>query len=127
MTEIKKHIITCIVCPIGCEIYVDTKNENGEIVSLTGNRCPKGKDYAVQEVTAPKRVIMSVINVRGSNFPTVSVKTSKPVLKKLIPTIMEELSKIELEAPIAIGDIIIKNVAGTDADIIATRPAPKIP
>lgn len=126
MSEIKKRKITCIICPLGCEIEVETKNENGEILSITGNRCPKGKDYAKQEITAPKRIVMSVMNVRGSIFPTVSVKTSKPVLKKLIPKIMEELSKIELEAPIAIGDVIIRNVAGTEADIVATRPAPRL-
>lgn len=126
MNDIKKRKITCIICPLGCEIEVETKNENGEILSITGNRCPKGKDYAKQEITAPKRIVMSVMNVRGSIFPTVSVKTSKPVLKKLIPKIMEELSKIELEAPIAIGDVIIRNVAGTEADIVATRPAPRL-
>ncbi|MBC7331973.1 MAG: DUF1667 domain-containing protein [Synergistetes bacterium] len=127
MSEVKKHKITCIVCPIGCEMEVETKGENGEILSIKGNRCPKGKDYATQEVTAPKRIVMSVVNVKGSIFPTVSVKTSKPVLKKLIPKVMEELSKIELNAPIAVGDVIIKNVAGTDADIVATRPAPRLP
>ncbi len=125
MNEIKTHRITCIVCPLGCEIEIKTKN-NGEIESISGNKCPRGKDYAIQEITAPKRVVMSVINVKGSVFPTVSVKTSKPVLKKLIPKVMEEISHIELEAPVAIGDVIVKNVAGSDADIVATRPAPRL-
>ncbi|MDK2870812.1 MAG: hypothetical protein PWQ16_164 [bacterium] len=127
MSEIKKHNITCIVCPIGCEMEVETKGENGEVLSIKGNRCPKGKDYAIQEVTSPKRIVMSVVNVNGSIFPTVSVKTNKPVPKKLIPKVMEELSRIELNAPIGVGDVIIRNVAGTDADIVATRPAPRLP
>lgn len=126
MNEIKRQKIICIICPLGCEIEVETKNENGEILSIKGNKCPKGKDYAKQEIIAPKRIVMSVVNVRGSIFPTVSVKTSKPVLRKLIPKVMEELSRIELEAPIAVGDVIIKNVAGTEADIVATRPAPRL-
>lgn len=127
MSEIKKHNITCIVCPIGCEMEVETEGENGEVLSIKGNRCPKGKDYAIQEVTSPKRIVMSVVNVNGSIFPTVSVKTNKPVPKKLIPKVMEELSRIELNAPIGVGDVIIRNVAGTDADIVATRPAPRLP
>lgn len=127
MSEVKKHKITCIVCPIGCEMEVETKGENGEVLSIKGNRCPKGKDYAIQEVTSPKRIVMSVVNVNGSIFPTVSVKTNKPVPKKLIPKVMEELSRIELNAPIGVGDVIIRNVAGTDADIVATRPAPRLP
>lgn len=126
MSETKMHRITCIICPVGCEIEVKTKNGNGEIESIVGNKCLRGKDYAIQEITAPKRTVMSVINVRKSIFPTVSVKTSKPVLKKLIPQVMRELSKIEVEAPISVGDVIIRNVAGTDADIVATRPAPRL-
>ncbi|MCD6104997.1 MAG: DUF1667 domain-containing protein [Thermosipho sp. (in: Bacteria)] len=124
MSNYKKRKMTCIVCPLGCELEV-TINENGKVVSVTGNTCPQGKEYAIQEVTAPKRVVMSVIHVKNSIFPTVSVKTSKPVLKSKIPEVMKEISDITLDAPVEIGQVIVKNVAGTDADIVSTRPAPE--
>ncbi|MDK2886138.1 MAG: hypothetical protein PWP54_696 [Thermosipho sp. (in: thermotogales)] len=124
MSNNEKRLMTCIVCPLGCELEVEI-DENGNVVAVTGNTCPKGKDYAIQEVTAPKRVVMSVVYVKGSIFPTVSVKTNKPVLKSKIFDVMKEISNITLEAPVEIGQIIIKNVAGTDADIVTTRPAPK--
>lgn len=123
MSEIKRHKITCIVCPLGCEMEV--KTEGDKILEIKGYKCPRGKEYAIQEITAPKRIVMSVVNVKGSYFPTVSVKTNKPVLKKLIPQIMKELSQVELEAPIPIGKVVLKNVAGSGADIVTTRPAPR--
>ncbi len=123
MSEVKTHRITCIVCPLGCEIEV--KTEGDKILEINGYKCPRAKEYAIQEITAPKRIVISVVNVKGSYFPTVSVKTNKPILKKLIPQIMRELSTIELEAPVPIGKVILKNVANSGVSIITTRPAPK--
>jgi CxxC motif-containing protein len=34
---------------------------------------------------------------------------------------MEEIRLVKLEAPINVGDIIIKNVANTNVDIVATQ------
>lgn len=124
MSKKEKRKMTCIVCPLGCELTV-TIDEHGEVVSVEGNTCPRGKEYAIQEIKAPKRVVMSVVYVKNSIFPTVSVKTSKPILKSKIKDVMKEISNITLEAPVEIGQVIIKNVAGTDADIVTTRPAPK--
>ncbi len=123
MSEEKVRTITCIVCPKGCKIDVRL-DENGNIKEITGFGCPKGKEYAYQEVTAPKRIVMSVIKVEDSIFPTVSVKTSKPVPKNLMFEVIKQLAKVKLKAPIPLGYLVIKNVADTDADIVTTRPAP---
>ena len=124
MSEIRHFKLTCIICPLGCELEV--KMEGDKIVEITGFGCPKGRDYAIQEVIAPKRVVMSVIKVNKGDFPTVSVKTDKPVPKELIPVIMKELAKIEVEAPVKIGQVIIGNLANSGANIIATRPSRKV-
>lgn len=124
MSEIKHFKLTCIVCPLGCEIEV--RMEGDKIVEIIGFTCPKGKDYAIQEVTAPKRIVMSVVKVKDGDFPTVSVKTDKPVLKELIPKIMKELAKVEVEAPVEIGQVIVENVANSGANIVATRPVAKV-
>jgi len=39
---------------------------------------------------------------------------------------MEELAKVTVKAPVAIGDIIIENVAGTGIDVIATKTIDKL-
>ncbi len=121
MSEIRKIRLTCIICPLGCTIEVTM--EGDKIVGITGYTCPKGKEYAIQEITAPKRIVMSVVKVKGGIFPTVSVKTDKPVPKELIPKIMKKLVDVEVEAPVHIGQIIVKNILDTGANIVATRPA----
>lgn len=116
--------VKCIICPIGCDIIV-TLDEN-KILSIEGNECPRGLEYARNEVLDPKRTLMTVIRVRNGDLPVVSAKSSKPIPKKLIKKAMMEIAKIEVEAPIRIGDIILKNLLGLDVDIIATREVKKI-
>ena len=51
----------------------------------------------------------------------VSDRLSKPVSKAMIFPIMEEIRKASVEAPVRIGDVIIRNILSTGADVIATR------
>ncbi len=118
------HRILCIICPMGCEITVRLRD--GEVVSVEGARCPRGRDYAVEEIKSPKRVVMSVIKCRGGDLPTVSVKTDKPVPKDRIWDIMEVLSSTEVDAPVEVGQVIVENVLGLGVNIVATRPCRKI-
>ncbi len=117
--ETKK--ITCIMCPRGCKVKVTL--EDDEIKKVTGYACPNGEEYAIEEVKSPSRTVMSVVECEKGKLPTVSVKTDKPVPKEKIQDVMDELSDVNVCSPINIGDTIIENVAGTDADIVATRPA----
>ncbi|NJE76521.1 DUF1667 domain-containing protein [Thermococcus sp. ES12] len=121
MSEVKKFRLTCIICPLGCTIEVTM--EGDRITGITGCTCPRGEEYAVQEVTEPKRVVMSVVKVKGGMFPTVSVKSDRPVPKELIPKIMRELAGVEVEAPVRVGQVIVENILGTGANIVATREA----
>ena len=41
--------LTCIGCPLGCAITVTM--DGGNVVSITGNTCKRGSDYAAKEVT----------------------------------------------------------------------------
>ena len=116
--------VKCIICPIGCDITV-TLGEN-KVLSIEGNGCPRGLEYARNEILNPRRYLMTVVRVRNGDLPVVSVKSSKPIPKKLIKRAMMEIAKIEVKAPIRIGDIIIKNLLGLDVNIIATREVKKI-
>ncbi|ASJ13322.1 DUF1667 domain-containing protein [Thermococcus thioreducens] len=121
MSEIKKFRLTCIVCPLGCTVEVTM--EGDRITGVEGFTCPRGKDYAIQEIREPKRIVMSVVKVRGGRFPTVAVKSDRPVPKELIPAIMKKLAEVEVEAPVSVGQVIVENVLGTGANIVATREA----
>ena len=111
--------LTCIGCPLGCQIMVEL--ENGEVVSLTGNTCKRGDDYARKEVTCPTRIVTSTIKVNGGNAPTVSVKTKSDIPKDKIFECVKVLKDVMVQAPIAIGDVVLENVAGTGVDIVATK------
>ena len=114
-----EQIITCINCPVGCRMTVQL-DENNEVLSVSGNTCPRGERYARQECTLPQRMITAVIPVSGSSIP-LSVKTASPIPKKLIPAVMQELSRVHPALPVRAGDTVVPNVLDTGVNIIATR------
>ena len=113
--------LICIGCPNGCLVTVD-KNSDGSL-SITGNTCKKGEEYARNEVTAPKRTVTSIVRVSGGKNPVVSVKTKEEIPKEKIAACMEEINRTALKAPVSLGQIVIADVAGTGVDIVATGDA----
>lgn len=111
--------LTCICCPLGCQITVEV--EKGKVVSITGNTCKRGDDYAQKEVIAPTRIVTSTVKVIGGNSPTVSVKTKSDIPKDKIFDCVKALKEVEVQAPVKIGDIILSSVADTGVDIVATK------
>ena len=118
----KKRDLVCVSCPMGCAITV-TFDDNGEVASVTGNTCPRGDKYARQECLHPERMVTSSVRVEGGRLPVVPVKTSQPIPKELIFDCMQEINKVVLKAPVKIGDVVIQNVLGCGADILATNEA----
>ena len=110
-----KKTLTCIECPIGCEIEVEL--EDGKVVSLAGNGCPRGKTYAEAEVVCPKRVVTST--VRAENGEMIPVKTDRPVRKDAIFEVMQIINKTTCKMPVALGDILVGNICD-DANLIVT-------
>lgn len=107
--------LICIVCPKGCRLKVDDN------LNVTGNGCNRGITYAKDELTNPTRMVTSTVKVIGGKLSRVPVVTSKPVPKNKIMDVMEEINKVQVNAPIYIKDIIISNVLGLGVDIVATR------
>ena len=113
--------LICIGCPNGCLVTVD-KNPDGSL-SITGNTCKKGEEYARNEVTAPKRTVTSIVRVSGGKNPVVSVKTKEEIPKEKIVACMEEINRTVLKAPVSLGQVVIADVADTGVDIVATADA----
>ena len=125
--------LICITCPRGCHLTVDENNG----YAVTGNFCKRGEEYGKAEVTNPVRVVTSTVavspkgreasentaaGIEDLNRPArCSVKTSKAIPKGLIFDAMKEIEAAEVYAPVHIGDIIIHNICGTDADLVATK------
>jgi len=120
----KEKRITCIVCPIGCKIIVKT---DGKLIkNLDGNKCVKGIEYAKNEALDPRRMLTTSVLVKNGEWPLVSVKSSQPVQKDKVFKILKEIKKVKLNAPVKSGQEILKNVANTDFNIIATKTVKKI-
>ncbi len=118
--EVKKFV--CICCPIGCELTATVNGDGG--ISVTGNTCKRGASYAVTELTSPTRTVTSTVRINGGIIDRVPVKTAQPVPKEKMFDVLfgvGGIKRIEVDAPIKAGDVIIKNVAGTGIDVIATR------
>ena len=110
---------TCVICPNGCRLEVEVENDS--IISVSGNLCPRGEEYAKEEVSDPKRTIASSVLVDGGEMEIVSVRLDRPVSKSLIFPIMDVIRAIRVSAPVHIGDVIVHDILSTGADLIATR------
>ena len=105
--------LICIMCPMGCELNVTKK---GNDIKVTGNTCVRGETYGKEEVTAPKRVLTALVKTKEGVLP---VKTSTMIPKDMIFKVNAEIGKLNLQSAKS-GDVIMKNVLGTGADIVVT-------
>lgn len=108
--------LTCIICPRGCSLVAEIE---GDTVKVTGQSCPKGEQYAIDECTHPLRTVTSIVRVTNREDTMVSCKTESPIPKENIFDVMAIIRATEVEAPVAIGDVLCDNVFGTR--VIATK------
>ena len=114
MGTVTTRELTCIGCPMGCPLIVTM--EAGEVISVT-----RGDVYARKEVTNPTRIVTSTVRVSGGDADMVSVKTKEDIPKGKIFECVKALKSVEIPAPVHIGDVLVKDVAGTGVDIVATK------
>ena len=110
--------LVCINCPRGCRLEVE--NINGEI-KVTGNSCPRGEQYAVNEMTNPLRTVTTTIGIISKNYNRLPVITSAPIPKAKIMDVCKALKDVEVKTPIRRGDVIISNILDLESDIIASK------
>ena len=114
----------CINCPMGCRLTVDDADKAN--ITVTGNTCPRGVTYAVNEVTAPKRMVTGSVKVQGGTIPMVSVKTREAIPKELIFKSLELLKNVTLTAPVHIGDVAAADRCGCGVDFIVTKNVDRV-
>lgn len=114
-----KRTFTCVVCPNGCDIL--SEFEGDKILAIEGFACPKGRDYVQQEIIDPRRSIATSVLVDGGVLPLVSVRLDHPIPKKEIFRVMEAINQVRLQAPTAIGQVVLANVCGLDSNVVVTK------
>ena len=107
--------INCVECPKGCEITVEIDEE--KVISVTGNTCMRGRQYAENEIVCPRRVLTTT--VRTENGGVLPVKTDKPIKKSEIFTVMERINSVTARGKISIGDVIYPDVT-ENINVVAT-------
>ena len=125
--------LTCIVCPIGCSLFVDNDQH---VFKITGNRCPRGAVYAREEIYAPKRVVTATCGIafdeRNSPPPSpawssltaprrVPVKTSTPCPKENITELLGDIYRLKVSLPVKAGETLIRDWQGRGIDVVAVR------
>ena len=101
---------------MGCRMTVEM--DGGEVKSVSGYTCPRGKTYAEKEVTNPTRIVTSTVRVIGGAQERVSCKTASDIPKNKIAEVMADINAATVTAPIK-----IENVGATGVDIVATANA----
>ena len=110
--------ITCIVCPMGCKLKVSGSADD---LQVDGGKCPKGKDYAFDEVTNPMRMVCTTVKINGGIHSVIPVKTDKPIADKYKYEVVHAVKDIILSSPVKMGDVVVSDLFGTGVNIVAER------
>lgn len=116
--------LTCIGCPLGCLLAVTL--EDGGVAGVAGNQCGRGADYARTESVNPTRLVTTTVRLRGAAVGAAPVKTARPIPKGLVRDCARALAGIEVDAPVLLGQVVLSDVCGTGAAVVATRSIPPV-
>jgi CxxC motif-containing protein len=116
---------TCINCPSGCLLTV-REMPSGH-VHVEGYSCREGLHYGKEEFSDPRRIVTGTIKIRGGILPVLPVRTTAGVPRDRVRALYGSLRGITAKAPVRCGQIILKNVGNTKADLVATRDLPVKP
>ena len=109
--------LTCIGCPMGCQLTAEL--QNGAVVSVSGNTCKRGEDYARKECVAPMRTVTGTVRlIDGRILP---VRTAADVPKENVFDVAAAFNAVHPAAPLIIGDVVIADVCGTGVDVVVTK------
>ena len=113
--------LICIVCPKGCHLKVDENNG----FAVTGNSCEKGEAYGKAELMHPTRTLTTTVKVLGGELPRCPVRTASSIPKDKMFAAMAVIDRLAVAAPVQRGQVLIADLLGTGADLIATRTIEK--
>jgi len=95
--------------------------QDGRIASIDGNQCKRGETYVSTEILDPVRILTSIVRLYDGSQRMCPIRTSKPIPKHLLREMARACSKLEIHAPVRVGEVVVHNIMGTGADVIVTR------
>lgn len=110
--------IICVACPHGCRLEATRKD--GEIL-ISNAGCKRGKEYAINEIQDPRRMVATTVRVAHAIHPLLPVYTAAPFPKGRVTELLREIRKVEINAPVRMGQVVLENALGTGIDVVASR------
>ena len=115
--------LVCIVCPKGCRLRA--RQEEGRW-TVEGNGCPRGEAYALQELTAPTRVLTTTVRLTGGAHPRLPVKTDSSIPKDRILDCIQLMNALTVQAPVQVGQRLAEDILGLGVSIVACRTMERV-
>lgn len=109
--------LTCIVCPNGCNLEVE---KNGDEIIVRHNKCPRGIDFAREEIISPMRSVTSTVHSIFTEMPVVPVRTKGDIPKNKIGELIKLINTLEIDKLYGLGETLYSNVLDTGIDLIVT-------
>ncbi len=122
----EKVIKKCKICPIGCQLIITEDPTDPTGFSVEGNSCNRGRDFAIDEMTKPSRVVTGRVLLRNGPMGRLPVKTTGVIPKNKVEECLNIINSTEVSAPVNKGDVIIKNILGLGVDVVAQRKVKRI-
>jgi len=107
----------CITCPIGCRLTVEG---HGGDITVEGNGCNRGIDFAVAEMTNPTRSLTTTVRTTFTGVPVLPVRTDGEIPKGKIMEAMGVLNSIVIDSDLDCGDTVLEDLVGSGVRVIAT-------
>ena len=117
--------LICIVCPKGCRMTME-KTIDGLPGKITGYSCPKGEEYARQELSCPTRVVTSTVEILGAAHPRLPVKTDSSIPKDRILDCIQLMNALTVQAPVQVGQRLAEDILGLGVSIVACRTMERV-
>ncbi len=109
--------LVCIVCPRSCRMTITSE---GDELVVTGNTCKRGKEFAINEMTDPRRTVCTTVRTSFPSVPVLPVRVSGAIPKNKIFDLMHEVNRITVSKRIGREDVVVPNILDLGVDLIAT-------
>ena len=107
----------CITCPIGCRLTVEGC---GGDMTVEGNGCNRGVDFATAEMTNPTRSLTTTVRTSFPGVPVLPVRTDGEIPKGKIMEAMGVLNNVIISSKLDCGDTVLEDIVGSGVRVIAT-------
>ena len=70
-------------------------------------------------------ILTTTVKIDSEISRLLPVKTDKPISKEKLKKAMKRVSKVQIKAPISVGDIVIRNFVDKGTNLISTKSVEK--